>query len=323
MPTSVNAGRRNAVADHRAIVAGVAAALAMVGLACGWEWQWGAHVRRTIRRRIPTVARGAPNRAAAEVRREPPAWLCRWWYQAGCAGSLRQALRWWFAAMVGGTAVLLATARGVPASLWFVACAVAPAAAAWALRDRRQAMVERALPHFLDAIARSLRADLSLPVAFASAAADAGPPLAHDLDPVVEAYERGTPFAVALGRWCPIDAASSKATTSGLVLASSALRLAADAGGARAQAVDNVAATLRERQAVSREAHALATQARLSALVIVVAPVGFSVFVAGADPQALGFLFGTPIGWLCIGTGTVLDLAGAVWMHHLARGVVA
>ncbi len=311
------------VDDHRALVAGAAATFALVGLVRGAEHQWDAHVRRTIRRRIPPAALANTTPSSLGVRREPPVWLHGWWDQAGCTGSLTQAICWWLAATLGVGVLLLVTGRPVPATLWFLSCVLAPVAAAWALRDRRLALVERALPHFLDAIARSLRADLSLPVAFASAASEIGAPLSHDVGPVVRAYERGAPFATALASWTSAGAPSPRAATSGLVLASSALRLAANAGGARAQAVDNVAATLRERQAVSREAHALATQARLSALVIVVAPVGFSVFVAGADAQALGFLFGTPIGWLCLGAGTVLDLAGAVWMHHLARGVVA
>jgi tight adherence protein B len=80
-----------------------------------------------------------------------------------------------------------------------------------------------------------------------------------------------------------------------------------------------VAATLRERRAVEREATALATQARSSALVIVLAPLAFAALSSLGDPRAGAFLVGTPTGLACLTAGLALDGLGAWWMHRIVR----
>ena len=62
-----------------------------------------------------------------------------------------------------------------------------------------------------------------------------------------------------------------------------ALALAAETGGASARAVDGVAETIRGRLAVGAEVRALSAQARLSALVIVLAPLAFSALAVASD----------------------------------------
>jgi tight adherence protein B len=81
-----------------------------------------------------------------------------------------------------------------------------------------------------------------------------------------------------------------------------------------------VAATLRERLDLADERRSLASQARLSALVLAVAPVGFAVLLGAVDGSTADFLLGTPPGWLCLGLGLALDAGGAWWMAQLTRG---
>jgi tight adherence protein B len=100
-------------------------------------------------------------------------------------------------------------------------------------------------------------------------------------------------------------------------LAAAALALAADAGGPRARSVDSVAATLLDRIAVTRELHALAAQAKLSALVIALAPIGFGALAVVTDPRASEFLLRDPAGNACVAAGLVLDVLGAAWMAHI------
>jgi Flp pilus assembly protein TadB len=78
-----------------------------------------------------------------------------------------------------------------------------------------------------------------------------------------------------------------------------------------------VAATLRERLDVESEAVALAAQARFSALVIAVAPLGFGVLAVATDPRTAGFLLGRPLGWLCLVLGLGLDATSALWMRRI------
>jgi tight adherence protein B len=128
----------------------------------------------------------------------------------------------------------------------------------------------------------------------------------------VRAAERGVPLVDAIDTW------SSTISGDGVRLAGAALALSAELGGAAARSLDGVAATLRDRNAVRREVRALSSQARASAVVIGVAPLGFAVLAAAVDPQTIEFLLRTPAGVSCLVLGVVLDGLGAAWMHRLA-----
>jgi tight adherence protein B len=106
-------------------------------------------------------------------------------------------------------------------------------------------------------------------------------------------------------------------------LAVGALVLATQTGGPPARVIEDVASAIRTRQQVAREAHALAAQARLSAIVVGVAPVGFMLVTCLTDARNSHLLFGTPLGIACVVTGLALDAVGAWWMHRMSAAVVA
>ncbi len=93
------------------------------------------------------------------------------------------------------------------------------------------------------------------------------------------------------------------------------MTVASETGGATAAVIDGVADTLRDRVALEREVAALSSQARASAVLLVVAPIVVAVLAAVADDRIASFLFGSPAGWACIVVGLLLDAVGAVWMR--------
>jgi len=215
--------------------------------------------------------------------------------------------------LFGGLAAGLLTVAGRPAVGLVAVLGVASAGAGLHLaRDRRAARLEAELPALLEAVARALRSGASLPVALREAA-DTGSVAAEALDTVLTDAARGLGLVAALERWaerCPGPAVR---------LVAGALTVALTVGGSPARGVDGVAATLRERAEVEREARALATQARASAVVVTLAPVGFGAVGVVGDDHSAGFLLGTPAGLACLVGGVVLDAVGALWMHRIAR----
>jgi tight adherence protein B len=171
--------------------------------------------------------------------------------------------------------------------------------------------VDMALPETLESMARSLRSGSSLRLAIAEASASAPAPLGEGLADIADVAGRGRPLAAAIARW------SGTTPGDGVPLAAAALGLGAELGGAAARSLDGVAGTLRDRNGVRREVRALSAQARASALVIGTAPVVFLVVVAAADPGAVGFLVGSPVGLLCLASGLGLDAVGAWWMRRI------
>ena len=180
-------------------------------------------------------------------------------------------------------------------------------------RDRLERRIEHLLPDALEAIARALRAGGSLLQAVEVAAASLPPPLGADLAEVATRARHDEGLVSALERW------AETRPLPGVRLAVAALALGAETGGAQARAVDGVAATLRQRLATAAELRALSSQARMSAAVIAVAPLGFGVFASAADGRTASFLLGTPFGLACLAGGLLLDGVAAVWMHALTR----
>ncbi len=119
-----------------------------------------------------------------------------------------------------------------------------------------------------------------------------------------------------------LEAVAVRRPLPGVRLGVAALCLGAETGGAQARAVDGVAATVRERQAVAAELRALSSQARISALVIGLAPIAFGVFAATTDPRTAEFMLHTPAGLILLSAGLVLDALGWLWMQRLAKVAV-
>ena len=108
----------------------------------------------------------------------------------------------------------------------------------------------------------------------------------------------------------------------GARLRSGALALAAETGGPPARVIEEIAGALRHATAGRGEARALGAQARLSAIVVGVAPIGFALLTLRADQRNAHMLFGTPLGLVCVADGAGLDAVGAVWMHRISESVV-
>jgi tight adherence protein B len=192
---------------------------------------------------------------------------------------------------------------------------LAPIVTAAVLRSRADAAYDTTLAGALDGVGRSVRSGGSLPQAVAEASTTVRGAVASDLSRVASAVARGRPFADAVTDWRDARDRPSVRLTVG------ALALATQTGGPPARVIEDVASAIRTRQQVAREAHALAAQARLSALVIGLAPLAFMAITCLIDRRNAHVLFGTPIGVTCVVIGLGLDAVGAVWMHRMSESV--
>lgn len=180
---------------------------------------------------------------------------------------------------------------------------------------RRAHAAASQLPVLLDHVAWGLRAGASVPQALVRSISALDGPLHAELAPCVAALRDGRTFDAALDRWSAPTVAEDDPRR--LVVA--ALRIAVRAGGAPAAALEGVAASIRDREAVRRESRALTAQAVASAVLLVLAPLAFGVLLASGDAEVRGFLFTDPIGIGCLVAAAGLDLIGALWMRAVAR----
>lgn len=227
----------------------------------------------------------------------PPA--TAWW---GWIGGVAVA---GFAGLVaGGMAMALLAAGGT---------VITPLALLRSRRGQGGHRLEAGLPAALEAVARSLRSGASLRQAIEEAGAATPGVLGRELAAVARQAAHGASLTAAL------EALAQRRPTPGVRLAVAALCLGVETGGAQARAVDGVATTLRDRLGVAAEVRALSSQARMSALVIGLAPLAFAGFAVTTDPRTGQFLFHTPAGIALVVVGVTLDGLGWLWMQRLAR----
>lgn len=178
---------------------------------------------------------------------------------------------------------------------------------------RRQSRRARQLPDALERMAASLRTGSSVPQALAECGRHGEAPLSTELAALAQHLRYGASMGRALDVW------TEQHHDEGTRLAASALLLSAQLGAAPGRALDGVATTLRERNQLRAERHAQATQARYSAIVLSVAPVGFTALLVATNDAASRFLLTTTPGWACLVIGLGLDALGALWMNRLTQ----
>lgn len=178
-------------------------------------------------------------------------------------------------------------------------------------RSREPARRERdLLSSLLEELARDLRSGESLRTAVLSRCSNSE--FDELLAPVGAELETGVSLADAVAAW------AGPACDSTRRMVAAALSLGTTAGGPQAMALDSVSSTIREREAVAREASALGAQARASAVVLAVAPFCFGVLASAAEPETARFLFAETGGAWCLATGLLLQIGGWLWMRRIA-----
>ena len=293
--------------------------LSVVAMGAAVRAAGGANRRSTVALRLPPSSHAGVWRYRPPP---PPAWVEAALADAAVDPPAATVWRGWLAAVVGGPVVALVASGVAAAVLVGLAVGLVPLVILRSRRGRADSRVEKELPLALESIARSLRSGASVRQAIGEAAAAPGGfggrrgrrgRLQAELATVAEQAGQGAGLVEAL------EALAARRPRPGVRLAVAALCLGVDTGGAQARAVDGVAATMRERLAVEAEVRALSSQARMSALVIGLAPLGFGAFAAATDPRTSEFLLHTPVGLALVCVGLLLDGAGWLWMQRLCR----
>jgi tight adherence protein B len=205
---------------------------------------------------------------------------------------------------------------------WAVARAlgiVIAVAIAWAVRAvrRRRALVvtpvvvEERFADAVGALAAAVRSGASLPQAIRYAATEAVPPVRDDLAEVVEQLDTGVALDQALRSW------STRRPSANVELVVGALELHRRSGGDLPAVLDQVVAAIRERVSISREVRSLTAQARMSAWILGLLPVGFFAFLWLTSRRDIEGAMSTPVGLACIIVGLLLELGAYAWIRKL------
>lgn len=137
-----------------------------------------------------------------------------------------------------------------------------------------------------------------------------------DFEPVVAAGRLGADVPAALRRLATLRGAE------GLAEIASAWQVSQRSGAGLAAALSHVALTARERQGTRRLVRGELASAQATARLVAVLPVASLAMSAGVGGDPWDFLFGTPVGVVCLGLGGLFAFAGLLWIDRIAATVL-
>jgi tight adherence protein B len=184
-----------------------------------------------------------------------------------------------------------------------------------AVRERLGAVSHERSIHVPDAtqLAVSVMAIVVGWLALRYAAAEADTPVRQGLERLVADLDVGVPIEQALELW----RVASPGPDTDLVVG--ALELHRRSGGDLPAVLDQVTTSIRERVSVAREVRSLTAQARLSAWILGLLPVGFFAFLWLTARENVQGALATSIGIACLAVGLLLEGGAVLWIRSLIR----
>jgi len=185
------------------------------------------------------------------------------------------------------------------------------------VRRRRTRRHERRMQeHLAEAvalIATAMRSGRSLLQAIELSAEELDPSLGTTLRRLVDRTELGDPMDGAIDAWATEVGGPDARLVAGV------LKLHRRTGGSLSTTLEDLAETLRSRRSAAREIESLTAQARLSATILGLLPIGFFLFLSVVAREDLEAAYETPAGVAAIGLGFALQGAAYLWIRGLLR----
>ncbi len=216
----------------------------------------------------------------------------------------------------GGALLGLVLFHGpLPAALLAGAAASVALARARASRAAERRKLQEGLESALEVMAAALRAGRNLVGALEEAASRSEGPLGSILDGVVAADRAGRSLGSALG-----DMARSSPLPE-LAYLGACLQAHARTGGDVTALLINLGGVLRERRRLGRDLEAKTAEARSTATLLALLPLGMGLYILWAGPEQLAPLLGSVSGLAALGYALLSWLAGVVVIRRMLSGL--
>ena len=202
--------------------------------------------------------------------------------------------------LVAGPAIGLIVAVVIPVVGWFIL--------GFLVGRRKRAFADQ-LDQTLQMMASSLRAGYSLLQAVQAISSEADSPVKDEFSRVLNETRIGRPLNDSL-----IEVANRMGSED-FNWVSQAIAINRDVGGNLADVLDGVAHTIRERNQLHRQVASLASEGKLSAIILMALPFGVTAFLTVANPGYLNKLYTTAIGWGIIIASVIMLTVGGLWLR--------
>ncbi len=178
-------------------------------------------------------------------------------------------------------------------------------------KGRRQQAIQRQLVEAITLIANSLRSGFGFLQGVQAAAKQLTPPIADELDHLVQDISLGVSTEQALADM------GQRVDSPDLDIAITAIVVQRSTGGNLSEILDSVAETMRERERVQGEISTLTAEKRLSGNVLAVYPAVLAAILFLLQPDVMSTLWTTSTGIVLLVIAGVLQLIGFIAIRKI------
>ncbi len=203
-----------------------------------------------------------------------------------------------------GPAIGLVVAAVIPVLGWFIL---------GFLVGRRKRAFGDQLDQTLQMMAASLRAGYSLLQSVQAMSSEADSPTKDEFSRVLNETRIGRPLNESL-----IEVAN-RMSSEDFNWVAQAIAINREVGGNLADVLDGVAHTIRDRNQLHRQVASLASEGKLSAVILMALPFGVTAFLTIANPGYLNKLFTTTIGWGIVIAAIIMLTVGGIWLRATVK----
>ena len=212
---------------------------------------------------------------------------------------------------LGAVLVWILTASVILAVPTFFALALMPRLLYGWLRKRRLRTFEEQLPDALMMLSGGLRAGSSLTSAIQQLVAEAQNPLAQEFSLILREQRLGVTMEQSLSNL------ARRVPTQTTTLVVSAMRIASETGGGLAETLERTSNTVRSRLQMEGKIDALTAQGKLQAWVVGSLPVVLMLVLNKMEPEAMGMLWHTRLGWATLVVLAFLEFMGVYLIRKI------
>jgi tight adherence protein B len=174
---------------------------------------------------------------------------------------------------------------------------------AW-MRKRRLLKFEEQLPDALMMLAGGMRAGAGLSSALNQLVAEARAPLVQEFSLMLREQRLGVTLEQSLNNL------ARRMPTQTTTLVVSAMRIAVETGGGLAETLERTSHTIRSRLQMEGKIRALTAQGKMQAWVVGLLPLFLMFILNKMEPEAMGELWHTPLGWGVLAVIVFLEVMG-------------
>jgi tight adherence protein B len=264
---------------------------------------------------IPSLARRAEDMTERVIQSRAPGRLERELDRAGIAVRPSEFVIMSAALGVAAVSVSLLVFGSVTALLVGAVAMVVPRIIIKVFTARRRTAFADQFEGTLQMLSGSLRAGYGLMQSVATIGEEAPAPTSEEFARVAVENQLGRSVEDSL------RAMADRMENQDLRWVVDAIDIQYEVGGDMAEALDNVAETIRDRDQIRRQVKALSAEGRISAIILVGLPFVLLFIISLVNPEYLAELTGTTIGRLMLLGGLVMIGFGILWIRRIVKVV--